>query len=99
MNEFIVYALGSNSGKICIGSTNDLDKRLKRHNWLLRNKETSYTSIQGGLWELIYKEEYATRKEAMNREKQLKSAKGRKFIRSELNRRDRTVQQKSADRE
>lgn len=31
-------------------------------------------------WELVYTEEYPTRAEAMKREKQLKSQKGREFV-------------------
>jgi len=35
-----------------------------------------------GNWSLIYEEEFNTREEAIQREKQLKSYQGRKFIRN-----------------
>lgn len=78
---FSVYAI-YNSGKIYIGYTSDLCTRLQRHNGILKNKNSSYTSKNKGFWELIYKEEFKTRQEAINREKELKSFRGREFIRS-----------------
>jgi len=80
-----VYVLkNSVTHKIYIGQTNDIEKRLKKHNSVLKNKKTSYTSknINNGVWKLIYKEEKTTRCEAITREKQLKSYQGRLFIKS-----------------
>lgn len=37
-----------------------------------------------GEWALVYSEEVETRSEALKRERQLKSARGRVFIRSQL---------------
>lgn len=67
--------------KIYIGYTSDLAKRIKRHNGLLRNKKKSFTRKNKGNWKLIYSENFKTRKEAIIREKELKSFKGREFIR------------------
>ncbi len=72
------------SGKIYIGQTEDLEKRLARHNGFLKNKSTSYTAKQKGFWELVYTEQYATRQEAMRRERELKSFRGREFIKSKI---------------
>lgn len=78
---FYLYALyNQDRKKIYIGQTNNLTIRLKRHNGELPSKKGSFTSINNGSWILIYKEEHLTRKEAVVREKQLKTQKGREFI-------------------
>ena len=78
---YIVYALyNAESDKIYIGQTNNFNNRLKRHNGELTNKKASYTNLNHGKWELVYKEEYQTRKDVLVRESQLKSQKGREFI-------------------
>jgi len=79
---FVVYVLKNENEKIYIGQTSNLENRLKRHSGILKNKSKSFTSKNKGDWKLIYKEEFETRKEAIEREKQLKSYQGRKFIRS-----------------
>jgi len=87
--EYIVYVLvNSKNDKQYIGQTVDLDKRLNRHNGLLKSKQTSYTSKNngGGVWEVKYKEVFKSRKEAIIREKELKSYQGRQFIKSKLGR-------------
>jgi len=74
---FIVYALYSPSHqKIYIGFTSGLEQRLLSHNSLGKKGWT----IKYRPWKLAYTEEFETKKEAMRREKQLKSAKGREFI-------------------
>ncbi|PIS15270.1 endonuclease [Candidatus Shapirobacteria bacterium CG09_land_8_20_14_0_10_38_17] len=78
---YYVYVIKSqSSGKIYIGQTSDLEKRLKRHNKIINIKKTSYTYKNKGPWILVYKEIFSERKDATKREKQLKSAQGRKFI-------------------
>ena len=52
-------------------------------NW--RHKKKSFTSKNDGLWVLVYKEEFKTRSEAVKREKQLKSSRGREFIKNLIN--------------
>ena len=80
---FNVYAIFNPSRqKIYIGQTKNLDKRLKRHNKIFKNKSSSYTSKNSGEWKLIYKESYNTRQEVMKRERELKSFQGRQFIKS-----------------
>jgi len=76
---YIVYAIfNSTSKKIYIGQTNNLKKRLRLHN----NKtfQNCYTSKFDGEWRLIYQEKVSTRHEALKREKELKSFRGREFI-------------------
>jgi len=82
---FYVYAIKSeSSGKIYIGQTANLEERIKRHNKFLPIRNKSYTFKNQGPWKLIYKEEYSIRKEAIKREKELKSFRGRNFIKSLL---------------
>ena len=74
---FTVYVLYSkNFNKIYIGFTADIEQRLLSHN-KLANK--GYT-VKYRPWILAYKEEFDNKKDAIKREKQLKSAKGREFI-------------------
>lgn len=78
---FCVYGLYNQlRKKIYIGQTEDLPSRLKRHNGELLTKKSSFTSLNSGRWELVYTEKYQTRKEGLEREKQLKTQKGREFI-------------------
>lgn len=45
------------------------------------HNKKSFTYKNSGLWELVYKEDFKIRAEAIKREKELKSRKGREFIR------------------
>ncbi len=65
-------------GKFYIGQTRNLNERIELHNNKTFNK--SYTSRCDGIWVLIYKEKCINRKLALAREKQLKSYRGREFI-------------------
>lgn len=79
-----VYALVScPTGKIYIGQTQNLEMRLKQHNKPLSFKK-NYTKLNKGPWKVFYKEIASTRKEAILREKQLKSARGRAFLKTLL---------------
>lgn len=83
--KYFVYVIRNNkNNKIYIGQTSNLKNRVDRHNCLLKNKATSYTSKNkdDGEWLLIYSEELNDRKEAIIREKQLKSYQGRLFIKN-----------------
>ncbi|MBP9817734.1 GIY-YIG nuclease family protein [Candidatus Shapirobacteria bacterium] len=87
--EFVVYVLiNSETNKIYIGQTTNLEKRIDRHNGLLANRTKSYTSKNKniGIWLLGYKEVLKTRKEAIIREKELKSYQGRQFLKIKLGR-------------
>lgn len=81
---YFIYAIyNQQSDKIYIGQTEDLKARLNQHN----NHEfgNTYTSRFPGEWVLIHKESQATRSEAIKREKQLKSFRGREFVKSLIN--------------
>jgi len=76
---FTVYVLFSPKfDKIYVGYTSDLKQRVLSHNDLANKGWT----IKYRPWKLIYHEEYLTKTKAMFREKELKSHKGRDFIRS-----------------
>jgi len=76
MEMFYTYLLYSAKfEKIYIGQTSDLEARIIYHNEIAVN---SYTSKYRP-WTIIYCEKFCSRSEAMKREKQLKSAKGREF--------------------
>ena len=74
---FTVYVLYSKDyDKIYIGFTSDLSQRLLSHNELGKKGWT----IKFRPWQLIYKEVYQDKSDAMKREKELKTAQGRNFI-------------------
>ena len=76
---YFVYAIyNQKNDRIYIGQTEDVKSRLELHN----NKtfKHCYTARFDGVWTLLYKERCETRKEALKREKQLKSYRGREFI-------------------
>ena len=74
-----VYAIyNAKYSKIYIGETEDVDTRIAAHND--HRFKTSFTARFDGLWKLIYSEECKNRADARKREKQLKSYRGRQFI-------------------
>ncbi|MDR9414728.1 MAG: GIY-YIG nuclease family protein [Gracilimonas sp.] len=79
---FTVYALYSPKyDKIYVGYTSNLEQRLLSHNKLGKKGWT----IKYRPWEVVFTEEFETKKEAMKREKQLKSAKGRQYVWEQVN--------------
>jgi putative endonuclease len=76
---YFVYGLYSPGYKnIYVGFTANLEKRLFLHNNTINNCYGSRFKP----WIIIYKEELPDKKTALQREKQLKSAKGRQYIKS-----------------
>ena len=74
-----VYALYSEIyDKIYIGYTSDLETRIQSHNVLSKKGWTKKYRP----WILIYSEEFASKREAMKREQELKTAQGRLFVRN-----------------
>jgi putative endonuclease len=75
---YYVYAIYNPAhDKIYIGKTSGLAERIRLHN---DHSLKGYTSRFDGKWELIYKEPADSRQAALKREKQLKSYRGRQFI-------------------
>jgi putative endonuclease len=74
---YTVYVLYSKShSKIYIGFTSDLNQRVIAHNHIANKGWTRKYKP----WILIYFEDFDLKSDAMNREKQLKSFQGRKFV-------------------
>jgi putative endonuclease len=61
------------------GHCEDLDKRLKQHNSGMTESIRKYIPFK-----IVYSEEFATRGEAVKREKYFKSAAGRRFLKTKL---------------
>ncbi|WP_040671081.1 GIY-YIG nuclease family protein [Nitritalea halalkaliphila] len=79
---FTVYALYSQKfDKLYIGFTANLEQRLLSHNVLGKKG----WSIKFRPWTVLHIETFETKSEAMKREKELKSGKGRQFLRALLN--------------
>ncbi len=79
--SFVVYVLHSASKvKIYIGYTSDLINRMKSQNHFGKN---DYTSKFRPL-KVEYLEFFEIKSEVLKREKQLKSANGRKFIHEQI---------------
>jgi len=78
---FTVYVLYSDDyDKIYIGYTSNLKQRLLSHNKLGKKGWT----IKFRPWEIIYTEDFNEKSDAMKREKELKSSRGRDWIRSSI---------------
>jgi putative endonuclease len=74
---YYVYILKSGyDGSLYKGYTKDLAQRIHDH-----NRGKSRYSSRKCPWELVYYEEFVTREQALKRERYLKSAAGRRFIR------------------
>ena len=67
---YLVYILRSVSDKLYIGQTNNLNARTEQH--LTKDWKAAKFTKDDDDFKLVYKEEYATRLEAMRREAQLK---------------------------
>ena len=75
---YYTYVLYSRDfDKIYVGFSSELTNRLLAHN---DHRNTGWSSRYQP-WELLYSEEHPVKCEAMKREKQLKTFRGREFIR------------------
>jgi len=74
---YVVYVLYSSSfDKTYIGYSSDLIDRFKSHNYLA----TKGYTIKYRPWEVIHVEFFEIKSDALKREKQLKTSRGRSFI-------------------
>jgi putative endonuclease len=67
---FYVYILRTSSNTLYIGQTNNLEKRLGEHR-LKKGSSAKYMRYFSS-FEMVYSEEFKTRREAMRREYELK---------------------------
>src|SRR5208282_268363 len=73
---YCLYILQSEaSGRYYVGQTKELSTRLAYH-----NANYSKSLKNRGPWKLVYSENYSTRAEAMQRERQIKAWKDRTMI-------------------
>lgn len=78
---YTIYVLYSqNNNKIYIGFTSDLEKRFLSHNSL----GTKGWTIKFRPWVIVYTEDFETKPKALKREKELKSSRGRAWIRETI---------------
>ena len=68
---YTLYILRFADDSLYIGQTNDLEDRLRSH-FHKTTKAAKFTKDHGD-FEIVYKEDYASRVEVMRREKQLKN--------------------------
>ena len=67
---YFVYILRSAQNDLYIGQTNNLSTRINHH--LFKNVKAAKFTKDHNDFKLVYSEQYSTRLEAMQREKQLK---------------------------
>ncbi|MCE2742391.1 MAG: GIY-YIG nuclease family protein [Fluviicola sp.] len=78
---YVVYLLYSEKfNKIYIGFTSDLINRFASHNSLA----TKGYTIKFRPWKVVYLEFFDDKNEAMKREKELKSSRGRDFCKKQI---------------
>ena len=76
--KYFVYALKSGAdGRIYVGITNNIERRLNEHN----NGSTKSTKAYRP-WKLIFKSHFSNRLEARHEEKRLKSGYGKEYLKS-----------------
>jgi len=82
--SFYVYTYVLRSlmdGRLYTGQTEDLERRLHEHN--TGTDPVRYTKNRGP-WQLVYSETFENRREAMAREKYLKTGAGRDFLKKKF---------------
>lgn len=76
-NIYVLYS--KKFDRIYIGQSDNIDRRIKQHNSGHVLSTKAYIPF-----ELVYSEHFGTRDEAVQREKDLKSTTGRRFLRKIL---------------
>jgi putative endonuclease len=71
------------TGRLYIGHTMNLSKRLKEHNDP-ESFSSRFTKRIPGPWILVHSEQFATRSGAYRRERWLKTGKGREYLKENL---------------
>ena len=66
-SQYFVYVLRNNDGRLYIGFTTDLERRVRQH----QEGKSGWTRGRGP-WELVYHEKLDNRAEAVKRERNLK---------------------------
>jgi putative endonuclease len=79
---YSVYVIENPQGRLYIGHTENVARRIEQHNSPEGKKHLCKYTHKNGPWVIIGSEGFATRSEAMIREKQLKSWKSPKKVRA-----------------
>ena len=79
-HRYFVYVLQNPQGRLYIGFTADLEKRVKQH----QEGKAGWTRSRGP-WVLTWSEAFEDRAEAMKRERRLKTGKSNQELRIFLN--------------
>ena len=79
MKPFFVYMLKCNDGSYYAGHTDDINRRLKEHN----DGKSTFTKRHIP-WKVFHMETFDTEYESIKREKYLKSAAGRRWMKKNL---------------
>ena len=72
---YVYILLSEKTSAYYIGSCNDIEERLRRH-----NAGHSLSTRKGIPWKLVYQKVFATKSEAMKEEYRIKSQKSRLYI-------------------
>ena len=75
MGHFVYIIESLKDGTYYVGSTQDIGKRLERHN----QGRSTYTKVKKP-WKLVFSEEHIDRSRAIIREKEIKSRKSKSYI-------------------
>ena len=76
---FYTYVIKNNKGDIYKGHSDNVQRRISEH-----NRGNTKSTRKGSDWQLKYCESFDTREEAIKREKYLKSAAGRRFLKKKM---------------
>ena len=78
---FWVHILENAAGRLYVGSTDDVARRVDEHN---EQRGAKTFTQKNGPWRLVWSEVHATRAAAVKRERQIKSMKSTRWIRENL---------------
>lgn len=76
---FLVYVIENRDRELYIGFTNNLERRIEEH-----NSGKNISTKDGIPWKLVYYEACINQKDAIRREKYLKSSQGSRLIRARI---------------
>ena len=76
---FFLYVLRNPQGRLYVGFTEDIERRVKQH----QENQGGWTRGKGP-WELAYHEVFASRDEALRRERNLKRGEQNQELRNRL---------------
>ena len=82
MGQFQVYVLESAAGRLYVGQTDDMVRRLSQHNG--EGPSFGKYTLKHGPWTLVWSERHPTRASAVQRERQIKKMKSSRWIRETL---------------